>query len=338
MISGQPLGRREALHRLGQVGVGVAVAGERAQHRHDPVEPEREEGRERRAGRVGDLEDHEPPAGLEHPGQLGDAASRSARLRTPKPTVTASKLASLVGQRRARRPTRTRRGRAALGRLLARQISSIRSEKSQPTTLPVGPDAPRAARARGRRSRSRRRGRCRPARARRDRRRARASGGEARRSSPSSSGRRRPRCGRTCPGPGRRTRRIARCAVRDGAARRHASLQRGEELDQVVELLSGRHEASFAPSVPHGANTGMIPDGLISVRLIACAGSFAPISVSSGPGRRCRSRRTCGRPGSPTEPRPACRPRTAAAPRGRSRSASRRRRRDRSGTPSRRSS
>ena len=90
----QALGRREALHRLGQVRVGVAVAGDRAQQRHDPVEPQRVEGRERRPPRLGDLEDHQPAAGLQHPRQLRSPRSRSARLRAPKPTVTASKAPS----------------------------------------------------------------------------------------------------------------------------------------------------------------------------------------------------------------------------------------------------
>ena len=71
---GEPARIGEAAHRLRQIAVGVAVAGERAEQRHEPVEPEREEGRERRSLRLGDLEDHEPPARLQYPRQLAQAA------------------------------------------------------------------------------------------------------------------------------------------------------------------------------------------------------------------------------------------------------------------------
>ena len=75
----QPCGRREPLHRLGQVAVGLAVAGERAQDRHEAVEPEREEGRERRPARLGDLEDHQPAAGPQDPRQLARSRDRGRR-------------------------------------------------------------------------------------------------------------------------------------------------------------------------------------------------------------------------------------------------------------------
>src|SRR4051794_24255960 len=54
-LLGQAAGAWEAADRLGQVGVGLRVAGEGSEQRHDAVEPEREEDRERRPGRLGDL-------------------------------------------------------------------------------------------------------------------------------------------------------------------------------------------------------------------------------------------------------------------------------------------
>ena len=46
----------------GQVAVGVGVAGDGAEHRHEPVEPERVEARQRLPAWPGDLEDHQPAA------------------------------------------------------------------------------------------------------------------------------------------------------------------------------------------------------------------------------------------------------------------------------------
>ncbi len=95
---------------------------------------------------------------------------------------------------------------------------------------------------------------------------------EARRSSPSSSGRRRRRCGRTSPAPRPRTRRPAA-----GGCRRRRSRGRA---------LSDARKSTIASSFSGGRSPywGMIPDGLISVRAMPAAGSLAPISVSSGPG------------------------------------------------------
>ena len=66
----QRLGLREAANGLGQVAVGVLVAGDCAEDRDQAVEPERVEGRERLALGTGDLEDHQPAARAQHPGHL----------------------------------------------------------------------------------------------------------------------------------------------------------------------------------------------------------------------------------------------------------------------------
>ena len=69
--------------------------------------------------------------------------SRSAKLRAPKPTVAASKLVVGVGQRERVGPFEAQRRRLARGR-----ASSIRSEKSHPTTSPPRPTARASAIAR----------------------------------------------------------------------------------------------------------------------------------------------------------------------------------------------
>ncbi len=56
------------------------------------------------------------------------------------------------------------------------------------------------------------------------------------------------------------------------------------KLTRLSNFSFGRQEVFELPGSPQGANTGITPAGLISVRRIAAAGSFAPISVSSGPG------------------------------------------------------
>ena len=61
---------REAAHAGGEVRVGRAALQHLAEQRHDLVEPQPVERREE-PGRRRDLEDPEPPAGLQHPAELG---------------------------------------------------------------------------------------------------------------------------------------------------------------------------------------------------------------------------------------------------------------------------
>ena len=101
-----------------------------AEHRHDPVEPEREE-RPQHAARRRDLENRQPPARSQHAAQLGEPARRDRR-RCGRRT------------RRWRRRTSRRRTGAPACRPAPRSIdadfrrarSSIASEKSSPVTMP----------------------------------------------------------------------------------------------------------------------------------------------------------------------------------------------------------
>ena len=168
---------REAPHARGQVRVRLAAGEHLAGERHERVEPEPEE-RPQRARAARDLEHREPAAGPQDARSSRRPPSRSARLRTPKPTVAASNS-----------PSRERQGeRVALHPLdraatCARARSSIGSEKSSPTTRPPRRSACDREVAR---CRSTRRARGRPA-TRPPRRRAGASAGRARRSSRGSS-------------------------------------------------------------------------------------------------------------------------------------------------------
>ena len=141
----------EALDRARQVGVGLGLGGQLAQQRHDAVEPEREEGRQRRLGRRRDLEHHDPPARAHHAHHLAAARARGRRSCARR---------SRRSPRRRRRPRRAARARCrapsaspAPSRAPAR-ASPRRSPSRRPP--PTGRRA-RRARSPGRRCRSPRR-------------------------------------------------------------------------------------------------------------------------------------------------------------------------------------
>ena len=104
---GKVLGRREALHRGGQVGVRVAARQHLAEQRDEAVEPEREE-RAQRAARLRDLEDRDPPARAQHAPELARARARGRRrcARRSRPSP----------RRSSRRRTAARAGRPAPSR------------------------------------------------------------------------------------------------------------------------------------------------------------------------------------------------------------------------------
>ena len=138
---------RKAPHRAGQVGVGLAVAGHGAEQRDDAVEPHREEPLQRRALRRRDLEDRDPARrGARRAPSRRSRAARSATLRTPKPTVAASKVASANGSSSALPWTHSTAAPAAAD--LRSASSSIGAEKSSPTTRPAGPTRRRSSSAR----------------------------------------------------------------------------------------------------------------------------------------------------------------------------------------------
>ena len=74
--------------------------------------------------------------------------SRSAKLRTPKPTVTASKRPGVVGKLQRVGPLEADRCRRRARAAFSRARSSIGSEKSQPTTWPPGETRPASSKAR----------------------------------------------------------------------------------------------------------------------------------------------------------------------------------------------
>ena len=204
---GEVRGRREAFHRLGQIGVCIAVADDRAQEGDESIEPQRVEDGERGAPRMGDLEDHQPAARLEHPRQLPEAAVQIRQVARPEADCDRVESPIRIRKLEGIRPLETHLAQAPLPGLAAGELEHRLGEVAADHLARAGQLAPRA-RAPGRRSRSRRRGRRHRGRARRGRRPARASGGASRLSSPCSSGRRRPRCGRTSSAPAWRTRAI----------------------------------------------------------------------------------------------------------------------------------
>jgi len=138
----QTLGRREALHRLGQVGVGLAVAGEPPQQRHQAVEPQREEGRERGPLRLGDLEDHKPPAGLQNPGQLDHSAVEVGEVADAEADGDRVEGAVVVGERERVPVLEAHRRTAALGALAAGELEhplgEVRADHAALWTHPPG--------------------------------------------------------------------------------------------------------------------------------------------------------------------------------------------------------
>ena len=149
----------EALHRLRQVRVGLGVCGEASERRHDAIEPDREERRQRRPRRRRDLEHDDAPA-------------RAARRAPSRPARARGRRSCGRRSRPSRRRTRRRR-RAARARCPtpsgcpARRRPSCAPARASPPRSPSRPPrrpAARAGRARapGRRCRSRRRARASP--------------------------------------------------------------------------------------------------------------------------------------------------------------------------------
>ena len=119
----QPARAGEAAHRLGQVGVGLGVAGEGAEQRHDAVEPERVEGRERRPRRLGDLEDRRArPPGLQDPGHLAQAAVEVGEVADAEADGDRVEALAVVGKLERVGPLEADAVGAALGRLLAGEV------------------------------------------------------------------------------------------------------------------------------------------------------------------------------------------------------------------------
>ena len=81
---GELRGRWEAADARGQVRVRLPAGQDAAENRHDAVEPHAVERRER-AARCRDLEDPEPPAGLQHAPQLTDSRLEVRDVADPEP-------------------------------------------------------------------------------------------------------------------------------------------------------------------------------------------------------------------------------------------------------------
>ena len=112
-----------------EVRVRLPTREHAAEKRHDPVEPEREEGLQRPA-RLRDLEDREPAAGAEDAPKLDGAAREVGDVAMPKPTVAASKLPSAKGSASTSPCTHS------IVSDLRRARTSISPEKSSPVTMP----------------------------------------------------------------------------------------------------------------------------------------------------------------------------------------------------------
>ena len=189
---GQRLRVREAADAGGQVRVRLAALQHLAEQRHDPVEPEPVERRER-PGRLRDLEDRRRDRRatstrreLREPAlEVGDVADAEADGRRLERAVLEGQREHVALDPRRPRPTSAARARASAARSRARS--------------PLPPTRT-CARPRGRRCRSRRRARGRPA-GRPPPPRSAASAGRARRSSRGSSRRRPARSGRTSTEP-----------------------------------------------------------------------------------------------------------------------------------------
>src|ERR1700761_3248657 len=117
-LLGQAVRRGEAADRLGQVAVGLGLVGEGAEQRHDAVEPEREEGRERRPRRLGDLEDDQPPAPLQHPRHLAQTAVEVGEVAGAEGDRDRVEALPVVGQLERVGPLEADPGDASVGGLL----------------------------------------------------------------------------------------------------------------------------------------------------------------------------------------------------------------------------
>ena len=250
---------REAPDRVRQVRVGVGDArrrldaaqargeraerpGQAAEQRHDAVEPQprRSSDSGGRVG-VGDLEHDDAAARAHDAHHLRQAAAEVvevARAEADRRGVEASRRRRAAPARPPIRSAGARAPGALAGRLRARAVEHRLGEVAA-DDLAAGADAARElerqvagaggdvehAICRARRARARPR--------------ARASGGAGRPSSPCSSGRRRPRCGRTsrAPGPPRSVPACVRWVRRLVAAGIAGLLQLREEVDDRLELL-----------------------------------------------------------------------------------------------------
>ena len=118
---------REAAHARREVRVGRAAGKRLSEHRHDPIEPEAEEGRSTPLGCVISRQPSRPP-GRSTRAQLAQPALRGPRrCGSPKPTVAASKDRVVERQREQvalhpldRRPTSAAPARASARRSRAR--------------------------------------------------------------------------------------------------------------------------------------------------------------------------------------------------------------------------
>ena len=122
-----------------QVRVGRATWKQLAEQRHDSGRTRAGRRRER-AARTRDLEDPEPAAGTQHAAELAQRrARRSSTLRTPKPTVAASKPPSPNGS--ASRSPRTHSSSGALRR--ARSSIALREVEAGHASHPLARAATR---------------------------------------------------------------------------------------------------------------------------------------------------------------------------------------------------
>src|SRR6478736_9562402 len=113
----EPVRRREALHGFRQVAIRASVPGERPEHRDEAVEPEREEGRQRRPLRMGDLQDHEAPTRAQDAGELAEPTVEVLQVAGPKADRGGVERAVLVRKLERVRPLEAHVRGAALGRL-----------------------------------------------------------------------------------------------------------------------------------------------------------------------------------------------------------------------------
>ena len=127
-------GPGKRLHGARQVGVGLGVAGEAPEQRHDAVEPEREERGQRRLRRRRDLEHDDAAARAHDARHLGAARARGRRSCAPRSRPSRRRRRRRGRAARARCPTPSaRRARAGLrARPLEHPLREVRADTSPP--------------------------------------------------------------------------------------------------------------------------------------------------------------------------------------------------------------
>ena len=123
---GELPGSGEAPHRQRQVVVRRSVACKATQRRDDPVEPQLEEVRQRRARRGRDLQNHDPPIGPDDSRHLREPTRQIRKVPSSEPDGRGVERAVFIGQRQRVRHLEAHRRPglrpASTGRLLPRQL------------------------------------------------------------------------------------------------------------------------------------------------------------------------------------------------------------------------